>query len=156
MCTCINLFIMTLAKELTPQLAAIIKYSQRKGTVKARDVQHGILAFRNISAVEIRACFQQLEKLGYGYCSNRGSRLTFTAKEGDMPLPDKSNGKKYQQEIVVQPALALTKREYFAAVALQGLLANPNLDIKESNSYGYLALFQADNLLAELEEDPEG
>ena len=43
----------------------------------------------------------------------------------------------------------LTKREYFSAKALQGLLANPNNDGKRSE-YAKDAVNQADALLAEL------
>jgi hypothetical protein len=41
----------------------------------------------------------------------------------------------------------LTKREYFAAMALQGLLANPNISVVTSD-----AVLYADRLIAELNQ----
>lgn len=45
--------------------------------------------------------------------------------------------------------LGLTKREYFAAAALQGLLAKPGIALKELE---ILAVGMADRLLTELEK----
>lgn len=49
-------------------------------------------------------------------------------------------------------ALGLTKREYFAGVALQGLLVDPN----RSDIYAREAVAYADALLAELARKGEG
>lgn len=52
--------------------------------------------------------------------------------------------------------LGLTKREYFAAIALQGLLANPGLEAElaeASNVFSYfskLAVTYSDHLIKEL------
>lgn len=48
----------------------------------------------------------------------------------------------------------LSKREYFAAVALQGLLANPNISFAEdADIHALEAVRQADKLIKELNED---
>ena len=44
------------------------------------------------------------------------------------------------------PELGLTKREYFAAAALQGLLANPNR-VRSFDEYGPSAVLAADFLI---------
>lgn len=49
----------------------------------------------------------------------------------------------------------LTKREQFAAMAMQGLLANARVDIHEPVEYAFYAVKSADALLAELEK-PKG
>lgn len=47
--------------------------------------------------------------------------------------------------------LGLTNREYFAAIALQGLMGNSEPEmIKRSGSYAQLAVQAADELIAEL------
>lgn len=52
--------------------------------------------------------------------------------------------------------LGLTKREYFAAAALQGLLANPDLEIASSEAsdvfsyFAKLAVVYSDRLMREL------
>lgn len=66
--------------ELAPNLAAIVKRSRRVGAVNARDVSRSILAFRHVSAQEIRSYFRHLEKLGYGRCEGIGTKLKFTAQ----------------------------------------------------------------------------
>ena len=48
----------------------------------------------------------------------------------------------------------LTKREYFAAKAMQGLLANPNRDWN-ANDYVIDALWYADTLIETLEQDTD-
>ena len=50
----------------------------------------------------------------------------------------------------------LTKREYLAVLALQGILANPNKDYMTRDAADY-AIESADDLIAELnEEAPNG
>ncbi len=49
----------------------------------------------------------------------------------------------------------LTKRELFAAMAMQGLLANPSVDVDSTKLAG-MCLLQTDALLAKLEEKKEG
>jgi len=46
----------------------------------------------------------------------------------------------------------LTKREYFAGLAMQGLLANSNLADVEASHMAIWATMQADALLKELEK----
>jgi hypothetical protein len=54
---------------------------------------------------------------------------------------------------VPQEGLGLTRREYFAAIALQGLLANTNLHIgTTSESYAKAAMHHADALIRELKK----
>ena len=44
----------------------------------------------------------------------------------------------------------LSKREYFAAMAMQGLLANPNYGAPDPTTDAFVAVREADALLAEL------
>jgi hypothetical protein len=46
-------------------------------------------------------------------------------------------------------AKGISKREYFAALALQGLLANPNVDLENC---GVAAVIHADEILKALEK----
>ena len=51
----------------------------------------------------------------------------------------------------------LTKREYFAAIALQGLLSNPEEYARTNNQdVARKAVFFADKLIAELNEQKDG
>lgn len=51
-----------------------------------------------------------------------------------------------------QDAMGLTKREHFAAMAMQGLLANSSLTLTTHHQYAVEALRVADELLQCLEE----
>jgi hypothetical protein len=55
-----------------------------------------------------------------------------------------------------EPAMPmLTKREYFAAMAMQGLLSNSNYDIHENGAFDFVAedaISFADAVLKQLEE----
>lgn len=65
-------------------------------------------------------------------------------KNPDKPsIPTKVQGTRYY---------GLSKREYFAAMAMQGLLANSSVVIKESN-IAQGAVMLADQLLNELEDE---
>lgn len=48
----------------------------------------------------------------------------------------------------------LTKREYFAAVAVQGLLANPGFNDKTAQQIATWSVEQSDMLLEELTKEP--
>jgi len=50
-----------------------------------------------------------------------------------------------KEDLNVDSEYGLTKREYFAAMALQGLLANPNISVVTSD-----AVIYADRLIEEL------
>lgn len=63
-------------------------------------------------------------------------------KQGAFACVDSQ--KQYLQE-------GLTKREYFAAMAMQGILANPELTNLNINNLAILSINQADELLKELE-----
>jgi hypothetical protein len=49
-----------------------------------------------------------------------------------------------------EQVIGLTKREYFAAMALQGLLANPHPDVINLEDHARAAALHADDLLNEL------
>ncbi len=62
----------------------------------------------------------------------------------------------YHQKVKHQH-LGLTKREYFAGLAMQGLLSNPSFklsnDMAPEKQYAISALVYADELLKQLEND---
>jgi len=53
--------------------------------------------------------------------------------------------------VVITDQYGLTKREYFAAMVMQGLMANPNMDNKDNLEE--LAVLTADFLIEELNKD---
>lgn len=83
--------------------------------------------------------------------------------ENDFRL---ASEKDIQQGVYLSHRNGLTKREYFASMALQGILSNPVhndnniMGVNGSNSHGYIAsslaasnaVFYADALIAQLNE----
>lgn len=51
-------------------------------------------------------------------------------------------------------ALGLSKRELFAAMAMQGMISNPDIDILKPSEYASDALLYADALVAALANPP--
>lgn len=78
-------------------------------------------------------------------------------KNGDMPIAPivMDNGHPYHQSQVAlenhPQMIGLTKREQFAAMAMQGLLANAELE-RFYDGVELMAVEKADALLAELEK----
>ena len=81
------------------------------------------------------------------------------ANQPAFPIPDFVNGNGD-----VQPgSIGLTKREYFAAMAMQGILCHKGISWKISQEKEVLielttakdAIAEADALLAELEKEPK-
>lgn len=79
-------------------------------------------------------------------------------RNGDFPIhPVEIKGRGYYEGSTKQ-LFGLTKREYFAAMAMQGILSNPNATYYEGNSPGaYVpemvakdAIRHADELLKQL------
>jgi len=66
--------------ELSPQLLKILNLSERKGWIKAKDVQASDRSFRKKTASEIRSLFTELEAMGLGVTDGKGSRLIFQGK----------------------------------------------------------------------------
>lgn len=66
--------------ELSPQLLKILNLSERKGWIKAKDVQASDRSFRKKNASEIRSLFTELEAMGLGVTDGKGSRLIFQGK----------------------------------------------------------------------------
>ena len=66
--------------------------------------------------------------------------------------------KDQREGIFLSSSYGLTKREYFAALAMQGLLANPNIKRPEQNAnlkndlkiFSSIAIEYADSILSEL------
>lgn len=52
-----------------------------------------------------------------------------------------------------EPARNLTKREYFAAKAMQGFCANATFDVEDDKRLSTWAVAQADALIKELNEE---
>jgi hypothetical protein len=66
--------------ELSPLLLKILNLSERKGWIKAKDVQASDRSFRKKSASEVRSLFTELETMGLGVTDGKGSRLIFQGK----------------------------------------------------------------------------
>lgn len=56
---------------------------------------------------------------------------------------------------VCEPELGLTKREWFAGLAMQGLIANRNYGSQLVHTCSYLAVEHADALIATLNAEPQ-
>ena len=65
--------------QQTPILAKIVDLSQRKGAVKARDVQNALPKLNRPSSDQIRQSFIQLAEQGYGETFGAGGKIGFTA-----------------------------------------------------------------------------
>lgn len=77
-------------------------------------------------------------------------------KNADQPITPLSQDD--VDRLLNYPAAALkglTKREHFAAMAMQGLLSNPYLSENKADKIAYNALINADELLLTLENNPE-
>lgn len=61
----------------------IIDLSNRKGWIKARDVQNSIRSFKNTSPNCICSLFRELEANGYGKTEGEGNKLTWKANSVD-------------------------------------------------------------------------
>jgi hypothetical protein len=66
--------------ELSPLLLKILNLSERKGWIKAKDVQASDRSFRKKTASEVRSLFTELEAMGLGVTDGKGSRLIFQGK----------------------------------------------------------------------------
>lgn len=84
-----------------------------------------------------------------------------------MPMGRSADGRQFTQNDLAEgnyaeqckPAFGLTKREYFAAKAMQGLLANPNIvqaggTHDTSERVQIMAASYADNVLRALDNPP--
>lgn len=70
---------------------------------------------------------------------------------GDMPAMPRDCAKSHIST-VAEDALGLSKREYFAGLAMQGFCAAPDTGEWSTETLAECAVRQADALLAELEE----
>lgn len=157
---------------MSDDLALVVFWAERsKKPVTAREIKRSIHAFRHTDCDTIRDYFHQLAELGYGECQGEGNRLTFAAASdldvsslseiAALPPKQKQRRRSNRSGLSTNVDVTLTKREYFAAIALQALLSNPNFDpdISLSEPYAraaHMALLTADCLIKEFEEYPEG
>jgi len=70
----------------------------------------------------------------------------------DQPAMPISSEQTYSLSICITESTGLTKREYFAGLAMQGLLSNPNIDCVDS-ILAKSSVEISDALLKQLEED---
>ena len=73
-------------------------------------------------------------------------------KNSEQPINPISEQEKDRLDVYPEISFkGLTKREYFAGLAMQGILANPNFNAEDSYAANE-AIVQADELLEQLEK----
>ena len=60
-----------------------INLSNRKGWIKARDVQNSIRSFKKVSPNRIRSIFRELEDNGYGITEGERNKLSWKSNTVD-------------------------------------------------------------------------
>lgn len=67
----------SLIDSLPPHMAAIVRFAQKKGQIKAADVQQNVRQCDSYSASQIREFFKVLEAIGIGKTEGEGDRVVF-------------------------------------------------------------------------------